>query len=414
MMESEKVWDVIIVGAGAAGMMCAIHAARAGFHVLLLEGQKRVGAKILMSGGTRCNVTNQEVTEKDFASENIRFVRHVLQGFSSNEVLEFFQGRGVDLVLEEGGKYFPQTGRAETVLEVLLKGLGDEKVTLREGMKVREIIKKDAYFRIQGDSFDELSQSLVLATGGLSYPTTGSDGTGYRLAESLGHYLVPTSAALTPFLTDDLLWKSLMGVSLPVRLSLWVQNRKIREFCGPFLFTHFGFSGPTALNMSRFWDREKGLGKELRVQFLWDQERDVFERVLIKNTDEKPLGFVKSFLSEMLPDRLAGVLLLKGQFDEHLRLHQLKKGDRRRLIEILFSCPLSAAGVFGFRKAEVTAGGVDLTKVDSASLQSKITPGLFFCGEILDADGRIGGFNFQWAWSSAVVASRGIRKYLED
>lgn len=409
-METDtKPYDVTIVGAGAAGLMTAITCAHKGLRVLLLDGKEKVGAKILMSGGTRCNVTNEKVTERDFESEHIKAVRGVLRAFSSERAVEFFKELGVNLVLEPGGKYFPSTNSAKTILDALTREVNKLGVTLLAGKKVNTVKKNTNCFSVSGTDFSFDSKTVVITTGGLSHPNTGSDGSGYVLARAFGHRMVQTSPALTPLLTDDADWTSLAGVSLPCELSLWVDGKKHIAFKDPILFTHFGFSGPCILNISRHWFRLKeGHRVEVIADFLPFLKEDEFHKTLIQAGKEHPNWMMKRMLIRYLPDRFLDVLMQKVALPSGITVNQFKRNDREQLAHSLKRFTLPVKDVYGYEKAEVTAGGIDLSEVDARTLESNLQPGLFLAGEILDVDGRIGGFNFQWAWSSGFVAGNGV------
>jgi len=399
------IYDVIIIGAGAAGLMTAIVAKQGGAEVLLLEGQNKPGAKILMSGGTRCNVTNKEITQKDYNSQQMLSVRNILRAFDNEDTLKFFNERGVEMVLEKTGKYFPKSNSGKTILEVLLKEAAG---CMKTNCKVQSMGLKDGVFEASGEGFCFKGKNIVLATGGLSYPSTGSDGVGYRLAAALGHNLIETSPALTPLTTNDEEFKSLAGIALPVRLDFYVDGKKAVSFEDSFLFTHFGFSGPVVLDISRHWLRAKGK-KELLANFLPQLEEGELEKVLLSAKNKT----VKTVLSEYLPQRLVDVLLSRSEISTGIPLNQLSKDRRQKLLMLCLRNPLAITGTLGYSKAEITAGGIDWSKVNGKTLESKIQPGVFFVGEILDVDGRIGGFNFQWAWASGHVAGREIIKKLE-
>lgn len=402
------IWDVAVIGAGAAGLMASIAAKREALKVLLLDGKEKIGAKILMSGGTRCNVTNQSVTEKDYQSENLRFVKHVLSAFSSEKAIDFFDQLGVKLILEPGGKYFPETNSARTVLDALLKETRRLGIELQAGQKVTQVKFDSGRFTISGPKFSHQAKAIVLCTGGLSYPSSGSDGIGYDIAKSFGHSLVETTPALTPLLTDDADWKSLSGIALDVELTLWVDGKKTVSYQDAFLFTHFGFSGPAALNISRHWLRDEKIAK-LTVNFLPKENQEAFRGNLMEISKANPAKLIKNVLTEFFPERFAEVLLKKSGTSNLLKLNQLSRQARESLLQLLFTFPLRITGVYGYQKAEATAGGINLDEIDSKTLESKLQSGLFFAGEILDVDGRIGGFNFQWAWSSGVAAARGVK-----
>ncbi len=410
--------DIAVIGAGAAGLMAAISAGRAPafrpLKVKLFDTRRKIGAKILVSGGTRCNVTNRTVSASDYEGGPSHFVKHVLEAFTSRQTMEFFGRIGVELVLEPTGKYFPTTHSGKTVLEALLRESAAAGVELASGVKITGIEKKTDIFYLKGltdkgEGFAHEASRVILATGGLSYPETGSDGTGYRIAQSLGHTLKPTFAALTPLTTEDAEWKELSGVALEVKLVFFKAGKKVSERAGSFLFTHFGFSGPAALDISRFFAASRPEeGPQIVASFVPGKTEEAlkadYERAARGYGDKK----LKNWLAETfgLPARFVETFLKKARFDTDTTLGRLTDAARRRLIHTLLNYPLEVTGVLGYKKAEVTAGGIDLTEVKVQTLESKRVPGLYFAGEILDIDGRIGGFNFQWAWSSGSVAGK--------
>jgi len=405
-------YDVIIVGAGAAGLMTAIQTAESDLRVLLLEGQKKVGAKILMSGGTRCNVTNKAVSEKDYNSEHIIYVRNILRAFTNTDTIRFFNELGVDLVLEPTGKYFPSSNSGKTILDALLKKIGVGKnITLLCEHKVKAVNFVNDGFVVKGDDFNFKAKRVVLTTGGLSYPTTGSDGTGFRLAQSFGHPVVETFPALTPLTTQDNDMKSLSGITLDVRLTLTIDGKRRFSCKDSFLFTHFGFSGPSALDISRHFLSAKGK-KQVLVNFIPDHDENSWGTYLDKVRQNAPRKTLRNVLIEMMPQRLADIIFKKAGIDQSMIMNQLDKAARQRLIDRCVNYPLDVTGVLGYSKAEVTAGGIDWVQINPKTLESKLVTGLFFAGEILDVDGRIGGFNFQWAWASGYTVAQAIIKEL--
>jgi predicted Rossmann fold flavoprotein len=378
--------------------MAAQEAGRQGLRVVVLEGQSSPGAKILLSGGGRCNVTNAVVSEKDFNSGCPRTVRHVLEHFSPEEAVRFFEARSVALQLEEDGKYFSSAGDANVVLRALLKAADSSGARIAYQRRVQNVGYQDGLFHVAGNGFAMQGCSLLVATGGLSYPATGSDGFGHVLAKQFGHRINPVFPALTPLKTNDALWKSLAGIAVPVRLTLWAGGRKVVEKQGSLLFTHEGFSGPVVLDMSRHWgafQMEKDAG--ILVDFLPQSPQLHFRRRHLKNV-----------FAEALPQRLVEALLKITEINGTKQYFDLRANQREALDKILRACPLPISGVMGWGKAEVTAGGVDLEELKGASLESKLQPGLFFAGEVLDVDGRVGGFNLHWAWASGIAAASGV------
>lgn len=388
--------------------MAAQEAAVSGCHVVVLEGGKSAGAKLLLSGGGRCNATNAVVTEQDFCSNAPRTVRHVLEHLRPAQFVTFLERHGVRLSLEEDGKYFTAEGRAEAVLAALLAAARQTGVRIEYNRRVQEVVFSDGSYTVSGEGFEYSAPVLLVTTGGLSYPATGSTGFGYSVARRFGHTLVPTVPALSPLLTDDKRWTGLSGVAVPCRLTFWLNNRKAAASAGPILFTHFGFSGPAALDLSRHWSVSTGeADRRLTVDFLPElPARDLPDAsAAVKKT-------ARTVLSERLPARLAAVLLELAGIDAGRGWPGLNPKERRRLQETCQACELPVSGVAGWGKAEVTAGGVDLGELAGATLESRLQPGLFFAGEVLDVDGRVGGFNLHWAWASGVAAARGAVKKL--
>ncbi len=404
----EKSWDVAVIGGGPAGLMAAISCASGGLRALVLDGKETIGAKLLISGGGRCNVTNLKADEKDYRSGEPRTVRNVLRAFPPERTLRFFKDLGVEMVLEEGTKYFPKEQSAKVVLQALLESCRQAGVVIERGKKVKTVLRKDGSFHLSGEGFEYAAGRLVIAPGGLSYPGTGSDGSGYALAQTLGHTIIPTTPALTPLLTSDAPWKSLSGITLPVELLLFADGKHIARSAGAFLFTHVGFSGPAALDISGPWLRCEKQGRELFVNFLPEhREADLSAEWTTLAAGHPDRSWRKS-LSRHFPERLAEVLLRKYGIEPGIRIDQVSRKDREAFLRTLFKFPVKVSGTQGYDKAESTAGGVDLKEVDAKTLESKLCPGLFFAGEVLDVDGRIGGFNFQWAWASGTVAGQAV------
>jgi hypothetical protein len=268
-------------------------------------------------------------------------------------------------------------------------------------------------FVVKGDNFQFNCKNLVLTTGGLSYPATGSDGTGYRLAQSFGHSMVETTPALTPLTCQDDDLKSLSGITLEARLTLVVDGKRFFSCRDSFLFTHFGFSGPAALDISRHYLQAHGKN-QIMANFIPDHDENAFGLYLRQVGQKNPRKTLRGVLIDLMPQRLADTMLKKAGLDASLMMNQLDKVSRQRLIDRCVYYPLDVTGVLGYSKAEVTAGGVDWTEINPKTLESKLVPGLFFAGEILDVDGRIGGFNFQWAWASGYTAAQAIIKQISQ
>jgi predicted Rossmann fold flavoprotein len=407
-------WDVIVVGGGAAGLATAIFSRERSPHysVLVLDGARRVGAKILVSGGGRCNVTNAVVTERDYWGGQSTIVRKILRALPVGRTVAFFERSGVMLHEEEGGKLFPVTNRARDVLDALLRRIESSGATLRESERVTRIVRTVGGFEVATERSRFAARAVVLATGGCSIPRSGSDGYGYGLARELGHSMVPTTPALAPLRLGEssTVHARLSGVSLEAELALWVAGALAIHLRGPLLWTHFGVSGPVALNLSRHWARARLDGHDAAVtaNFAPGRSFHEIEASLIDESVSRPRSTAGSTLARLVPASMASVLLDAIGVDGATPLSRLSRDDRRRLTRAATEWPLPVVDTRGYNFAEVTAGGVSLREIDPATMESRVCPGLYLVGEILDVDGRLGGFNFQWAWSSAYVASRGL------
>jgi predicted Rossmann fold flavoprotein len=388
-------FDVAVIGAGAAGLMAAIFAGRAGARVIALDGAKRIGAKILIAGGGRCNVTHDVVRADDFTG-NHNTIAKVLRTFDVPATIDFFRSLGVELKREETGKLFPVTDRARTVLDALLRGAADAGVRIVTGERVTSI-DAGPPFRIGSVTAD----SLVIATGGRSVPKTGSDGSGYALARSLGHSITPTFPALVPLLLPDGHWlTTLSGTSADVEIALRsATGRVLHREKGAMLCTHFGLSGPVVLDISRHWIASRQESTTLSMNVIPSYTFEEMDKRLVEVSSTNPRATIASALRGEIPERL-----LTAIAKESTPIAKMARDDRRRVARSLTDLPLPVTGDRGFDYAEVTAGGVPLTEVDVRTMKSRVRDGLYLCGEILDVDGKIGGYNFQWAWSSGRLA----------
>ena len=406
---------IAIVGAGAAGLATGIFAARRGVtaRVLLFEGAQRPGAKILVSGGARCNVTNSVVTERDFNGSSGHLVKRVLRAFGVAETIEFFGEIGVPLHEEEHGKLFPDANRSKVVLQALLDEAGRRGIQLLAGERVLEVEARGDGYSVRTSSGEHTVARVVLATGGLSLPKTGSDGAGLEIARAFGHSVVPTTPALVPLVLGGSFHTPLSGVSHEVDLVVRDGSRKPFRRTGSLLWTHFGVSGPVVLDVSRAYLRGEleGGSPVLEANLLPGRDFAWVERELVHLAAEAPRTSVARALSRRLPQAVAQAVAADAGCGE-TTLGRLTREERRTLVRGIVERTLPITGSRGYSFAEVTAGGVPLAEVDTATMQSKRKPGLFLVGEMLDVDGRIGGFNFQWAWSSGWVAGGGLARAL--
>ena len=398
--------EIAVVGGGAAGLMAAIQAGRAGCKsVVVLDGAKRIGAKILIAGGGRCNVTHYHVDAGAFAGSDRRSIDRVLRRFDVRRTIDFFDELGVELKQEPTGKLFPVTDRAGTVLTALLKAVRDAGVQIRCSHRVERIQKSLDGFALEGTWGSFQANRVILATGGKSVPETGSDGHGYDIAKELGHSITSSVfPGLVPLtLPENHFIRKLAGISTEASVILSTgKGRTIISFRNSILLTHFGLSGPAILDISRYVidARSKDEGAHLLIDWLPDIENALLQKQLVDSVTSTPV----SFLRKILPDRLAESLIDFSGVAPSIRLSQLKRDERNTLVKNLKAFRVPITGNRGFRYAEVTAGGVPLSELNLNTMESLIQPSLYLCGEICDVDGRIGGFNFQWAWASGAVA----------
>lgn len=401
---------MVVIGAGAAGMLAAVFAAAGGARVLLLERTRDGGRKILISGGGRCNVLPSEVDPARYVTDSSpNTLRKMLLSWPLQDQRRFFQEEvGLRLALEpETGKLFPESNRARDVRDGLLglarrRGVRTVFDTVVVGL--RPPVGGGGWQVLGEDAEPIEAAAVVIATGGLSVPATGSDGVGLRMVRQLGHTLHDTYPALTPLTADPPTHAALAGVSGTVAIEAPAGKSRFRT-AGGFLFTHRGYSGPAVLNVSHLAVRSRmGGGPRQPVLVQWTElDADGWERALL----DKAPGTVLSLLRRHLTTRLADALAAEARVEPGRTLAQLRREERARLVELLARYPLPWTGDEGYKKAEVTGGGVPLSEVDPRTLESRVAPGLFLCGEILDAFGPIGGYNFLWAWSTGRLAGTG-------
>lgn len=424
--------DVAIVGAGAAGLMAAIWAARSAraagraLRVVALDGAARPGAKILVAGGGRCNVTHDAVDESAFCGSSRHAVRKVLLRFDVARTVAFFRELGVELKREETGKLFPVTDDARTVLDALLRAVREAGAELRHPARVRAVRRRGETFHVEHDAGALCARRVVLATGGMSLPKTGSDGAGYGMARALGHTITPhVFPALVPLkLAAGHFLTGLSGVSAPARVEVrTASGRRLASFTGPVLCSHFGVSGPAILDISRHYT-SAALGESgacadapgtatsprLVLNWLPGETPETLDAAL---RDAGARSAARA-LGERLPERLARALCAHAGVEGSAPAARLPRAQRRALACAVTELEVPVVGDRGFAHAEVTAGGVPLREIRLDTMESRVCPGLHLCGEVCDVDGRIGGYNFQWAWASGHVAGTGCAAGLEE
>lgn len=402
--------DVVVIGAGPAGLCCAIHAAADGCRVLVLEKNPGPGAKLLVSGTGQCNITH-DGDIRDFFTHyggHGKFLKPALLSFSNRDLMEFFRGRGLAMVTGENGKVFPQTRQSADVLAVLLTECKRRGVTIRCSEAVTEISRDAESFAVIAGATRYHAGTVVITTGGASYPQCGTTGDGYRLAALLGQPVTETAPALTPLLVRPFPFAALMGLSFEgMRFSVWRAGKKIEDHTGDVLFTHLGLSGPGILDASR------GVrpGDVVRLSFAGAMRREEFAADIAKRAEENPNWQVGTILAKYpIPERLNRKLLkISGIPDDHKCAH-FSAAQRTALVTNCTEFPLTVAALGDYRIAMVTRGGIALDSVNAKTMESKLVPGLFFAGEVLDIDGDTGGYNLQAAFSTGYLAAQGARK----
>lgn len=402
--------DIAIIGAGASGLMASIWAGRTHPHrrIVLLDGAARLGAKILVAGGGRCNVTHDVVDASAYAGSSRNAINKVLRRFDVPQTITFFREIGVDLKREDTGKLFPVTDNARTVLHALLNAARDANVQIRHPWRVEQLEpqhERGDGFHISGASGTIHAEKVILATGGRSLPKSGSDGFGYTLAKALGHHLTPrVFPALVPLtLPRDHFLCQLSGITVVATLDLRAATgKKLVSFTNSTLCTHFGLSGPSVLDISRYYidARFDDPGAILTANWLPNETAESIEALLRSSGKASVLRL----FSTQMPERLLRALCAYAGVEAGAPADQLTRDGRKALARALTELPLPVTGNRGYTYAEVTAGGIPLSELRLETMESRICPNLHVCGEICDVDGRIGGYNFQWAWASGYVA----------
>lgn len=401
-------YDVAVVGGGASGILAALSASEKKAKVILLERNPRVGKKILATGNGRCNYTNVNTDISYYHSRNPEFAYGALGIFDVSRTMGFFEKLGIYPNVEDGGKVFPRSGQASSILNVLLYELENSDIKVECNMKVNSIKKSKGGFEITTDDGKKIfSKCVIIACGGKAMPSSGSDGTGFKIAKKLGHNIIDVFPALVQLKLDGKFFRQIKGVKFLGKAALFSRKEKIREDFGDILFTNYGISGPPILQLSRHANTLLNVGKDaiLKVSIFYDKTFNEMESLLkerFKNMLEKPLDFS---LEGLVNKRLIPVILRQaGVNDIKKPVKKLSQKECKNIAKILCSWEFKVTGSMGWQNAQVTAGGVDTNEVEPFTLESKIVEGLYFSGEVLDIDGDCGGFNLQWAWSSGYIA----------
>ena len=396
---------IVVIGGGAGGMMAAICAARKGAHVTLLDPNERLGKKVNITGKGRCNVTNDSTCEELLAHvpQNPRFLYSVFSRFDGHDAIDFFEGLGVPLKVERGKRVFPVSDRSFDITAALERELKRLHVKLVRDRALGISVEDGHVAAVKGEKGDYTASAVILATGGLSYPATGSTGDGFRMVEALGHTVTPLRGSLVPLEAREC--AVLQGLSLRnVALTVYENNKKIHSDFGEMLFTHFGLSGPLVLSasahMRHFGSKKYRVEIDLKPAL---DEKTLDKRLLSDFDKHKNSDFINA-LGELLPKKIIPVMIEKSGIDPREKVNSITKAQRAALLRVLKAFPVEISGKRPIAEAIITTGGVSVREVSPKTMESKKLPHLYFAGEVLDVDAYTGGFNLQIAWSTGRLA----------
>jgi len=403
-------WDIIVVGAGPAGLLAAGRAAERGAKVLILEKMEREGRKLLITGKGRCNITNAAPIGEfiKHVYPNGRFLRNAFTRFFSEDIIELLKKHGVESTLERGGRYFPASNESKDVLKALLKWVKSLGVIIKCNYRVESIITVEDYVTgviANGTSF--ITSNLIIATGGKSYPATGSNGDGYELAKKVGHTLEKARPALVPLETSGHIAQSLQGLNLRnVKAVVWINGKKAGEDFGEMIFTHFGLSGPIILTLSRIVVAE--LHKKSKVEITIDLKPALDEQKLdnrlIRDLNEHGKKKIVNIMKYWLPATMVPIFIELLKIDGQKECHQVSSKERKNIRNLLKNLPFTITSHRSFKEAIITSGGIPTKEIASKTMESKLLSGLYFAGEVIDMDAETGGYNLQIAYSTGWLA----------
>jgi hypothetical protein len=408
-------WDVIVIGGGASGLMAAGRAAELGARVLLLEKMGRVGIKLALTGKGRCNLTNSGDLQSFIKNyrHNGNFLHNAFARFFNEDLISFFKARGVPTTEERGRRIFPESNRAQDVVRALRDYASSRGTKMILNTPAREILlRKRETVGVKTDSGTFQTSKVILSTGGASYPQTGSSGDGFRMAKKLGHTIQPLRPSLVPLEIEEPYVRPLQGLNLKnVRVTLFSNGQKVAAEFGEMLFTHFGVSGPIILTLSGEAAEELGRGKvEISIDFKPALSPEQIEARLIREFQAHQRKQISNIFAHLLPKRLIHPFLRQAGISQSLKGGQVRSAERKRLVNFLKDWRLTVKKTRPIEEAIVTAGGISVKEINPKTMESKIVAGLHFCGELIDVDGRTGGYNLQAAFSTGWVAGEASAK----
>lgn len=405
---------VLVIGGGAAGMMAAYAAGMCGHEVTLLEQNEKLGKKIYITGKGRCNFTNASPLEEIMQAvvSNPKFLYSAFYTFSNDAVMDFFENQGMPYKIERGNRAFPVSDHASDVIRALERAMKEQNVRIRLHTQVRELLIEDdkatGVLLTNGDKI--MADSLILATGGLSYPTTGSTGDGHTIAKNSGHKIVTPRPALVPLTTKEEYILRMQGLSLKnVSLKIKDEKRVIYDAFGEMLFTHFGVSGPLVLSASSVLSRHFPREYQAYIDLKPALSEEVLNERLLREFSERPNQHIKAVFQQLLPAKMIPVMIELSQISMDKPVNAITKEERRRLVGLFKAFPFTITGTRGFKEAIITQGGVSVKDIDPATMESKRIKDLYLVGELLDLDALTGGYNLQIAWSTGYLAGISIK-----
>lgn len=432
--------NVIVIGGGAAGMMAAISAADAGDNVTLLEKNEKLGKKLFITGKGRCNVTNAADMEALFANvcTNPKFLYSAFYTFDNKMLMDFIEKAGCRLKVERGERVFPVSDHSSDIIAALSRELKKRNVDIRFNTEVVEILVRTAGSGPDDENPDSQNPNLsckniknecygvrlsngkilkcdkcIVCTGGLSYPSTGSTGDGYRFAENTGHRIVEAKPSLVPLETEEKWCRELMGLSLKnVSVRMVNGKKELYSGFGEMLFTHFGVSGPLILSASSFYSKRKSDDVQLYIDLKPALDREQLDRRLLRDFEENKNKVFRNSLSGLFPAKLIPVMIELSGIDPEKKVNEISREERKTFLELIKNLPLNVTGTRSFAEAIITQGGVSVKDIDPHTMESKLVSSLYFAGEVLDLDAMTGGFNLQIAWSTGYLAGKNEKNYI--
>jgi len=416
---------IAVIGGGPAGMMAAISAAKAGKEVHLYEKNEKLGKKLYITGKGRCNLTNASDMEEVMKNvvTNAKFLYSAFYTMSNEDVIQMFEKAGVQTKVERGNRVFPASDRSSDVILGLTRVLKKNGVHIHLNTEIQDIIIEDTEVcdvmaekrkqssKVKGilfkDGTEEVFDSVIIATGGCSYPSTGSTGDGYRFAEKTGHKTTKLFPALVPLIVKEEFVRELQGLSLKnIQVDFYQENKKLYSDFGELLFTHFGVSGPVILSASSILTKRLHEGNPLKlvIDLKPALDNDVLDERILKDFQKFKNKNFRNSLNELLPKSMIPLIIMRSGIDEFKKVHTISREERKNLVHIIKNFTLTVTGTRGFQEAIITQGGVEVKELLPASMESKRIAGLFFAGEVIDTDALTGGYNLQIAWSTGYLA----------